>query len=609
MKATERRFELKKSLLVKRMEFHNRKRLGADNIAAYSIINWEKLCQELGKPKLEGCSLLKGYVGYMQPIFGITLVNVKYKDNNFLLPLYGGLACYFADIIITGKTAEEHLDDLEEVLLRLQNSGITTQFEKRQVYDEIRYFGHNINKNRIHPNTDKILPIMNFKTQINIQDFKVFLGEICFCSKFLEMLHSPIQIKAKIYDEPALRYYKPSPSIMLRTDASNVGSGPIHHHRTKNIIINTIMYAFTRKHLQNGQSKKFRSCIWEDHLRYLLDHRPLERIFRTNRKIPSTIYSRLVPMAIKLRMYSNETNNKSGMDAMKSLAKFYVWLPEISRDYDLHVLRCTHCQHLETERGNHRFILECDIISIDTNTYWHITSCRWDAEIYVLNNANSNYVIRQFGDSFNRFKVLRLFVTDIGTQFTSREFEEESLSKIGVKRIKISPIIKNEWSGSKNDPDSKKYKQLNTIADINKTLSMRLLMHRIPHPLPINHQAQSSVESTTEHDTLPKYREFACGDKKDRETYHINMKLMTQQREDIPIIYRNVLKHKGSNQISHGPCHGTIQLTCRFMRRYSWKIFTLGDSKRLEFEQRQTGNSLKQLKGVDPLKAARLFQP
>ena len=35
-----------------------------------------------------------------------------------------GVACYIDDIIITGKSDEEHLEDLEEVLKRLQRHGV-----------------------------------------------------------------------------------------------------------------------------------------------------------------------------------------------------------------------------------------------------------------------------------------------------------------------------------------------------------------------------------------------------------------------------------------------------------------------------------------------------
>ena len=68
-----------------------------------------------------------------------------------------GVACYIDDIIITGKTDEEHLEHLEEVLRHLLRHGIHVKWAKcRFLQPSVDFLGHHVDAEGIHTTEDKL---------------------------------------------------------------------------------------------------------------------------------------------------------------------------------------------------------------------------------------------------------------------------------------------------------------------------------------------------------------------------------------------------------------------------------------------------------------------
>ena len=67
---------------------------------------------------------------------------------------------YIDDILVTGKTEEEHLRTLDEVLTRLENAGVRLKREKCMfMADDVIYLGHRISKEGIRPTDDEVRAI------------------------------------------------------------------------------------------------------------------------------------------------------------------------------------------------------------------------------------------------------------------------------------------------------------------------------------------------------------------------------------------------------------------------------------------------------------------
>ena len=65
--------------------------------------------------------------------------------------------CYVDDILVTGSTAEEHLQNLESVLERLQKYGIRAKRAKCLFMSEkVEYLGHRIDSEGLHTMASKV---------------------------------------------------------------------------------------------------------------------------------------------------------------------------------------------------------------------------------------------------------------------------------------------------------------------------------------------------------------------------------------------------------------------------------------------------------------------
>ena len=62
-----------------------------------------------------------------------------------------GTSCILDDMIITGKDDKEHLENLEEVLKRLQANGLRANREKCEFFQmKITYCGHEVDRHGLH---------------------------------------------------------------------------------------------------------------------------------------------------------------------------------------------------------------------------------------------------------------------------------------------------------------------------------------------------------------------------------------------------------------------------------------------------------------------------
>ena len=65
--------------------------------------------------------------------------------------------CYIDSILITGATKEEHLHNLDEVLRRLQQHGITLKCPKCVfMQDSVVYLGHRVDGEGLHTTDHKV---------------------------------------------------------------------------------------------------------------------------------------------------------------------------------------------------------------------------------------------------------------------------------------------------------------------------------------------------------------------------------------------------------------------------------------------------------------------
>ena len=159
------------------------------------------------------------------------------------------------DILITGKSDAEHLQNLGEVLKRLQNNGLRVKPAKCQFMESsVEYLGHRINASGIHTATKKVNAISKVPVPQNTQQLRSFLGLLHYYGKFLQDLSSLLhllnrllksnaqwkwsadcqkafeQANNQLASAPVLAHYNVTQKLKLAADASTYRLGAVISH-------------------------------------------------------------------------------------------------------------------------------------------------------------------------------------------------------------------------------------------------------------------------------------------------------------------------------------------------------------------------------------------
>ena len=188
--------------------------------------------------------------------FGITSAPAIFQrtmDN--LLQGLKHVCVYIDNILIMGKTEDEHLRVLNEVLDQLERSGIQLWKDKCVfMAPEVVYLGHCINSEGLHPTSDKVQAITLAPRPSNIGELRAFIGLVNFYGKFmknLSTLHAPLYKllrkgvgwKWKTAQEEAFKgaeellkfqnllvHYNPNQELIFTCDALPYGLGAVLAH-------------------------------------------------------------------------------------------------------------------------------------------------------------------------------------------------------------------------------------------------------------------------------------------------------------------------------------------------------------------------------------------
>ncbi len=161
-----------------------------------------------------------------------------------------GVVSIVDDVIVHGRTRQEHDQNLHEALRRISGSGIKLNEDKLDVgVSEVQYFGHLLTSDGLKPDPAKVSAIRDMDPPCNRAELETVLGMINYLSKFapnLAEITSPMRkllvkdvifswdkpqdtafqkVKDLITQSPVLSYYDSKKPLTLQTDASRSGLG------------------------------------------------------------------------------------------------------------------------------------------------------------------------------------------------------------------------------------------------------------------------------------------------------------------------------------------------------------------------------------------------
>ena len=287
-----------------------------------------------------------GLYRYKRLMFGISSAPEIYQSMVAdIIRGIPGVTNLADDIVIHGKTREEHDSRLVRALDCLEKSGMTLNERKCSFgASEINFVGHQVTDKGVNPGKDKVKAVLEAEEPINVGQMKSFLGLVGYCSKFIPDFSSKTEclrrltlgmkpadkitldseeklafkrLKDDLASADTLAYFDIDAETSLYTDASPVGLGLVLTQR-QNGQERVVCYAsrtLTKVERRYCQTEEALSIVWAcERLHHYLfgvkftlltDHQALETIYGKAKKVTSARIERWV-----LRLQSYDFNVK-----------------------------------------------------------------------------------------------------------------------------------------------------------------------------------------------------------------------------------------------------------------------------------------------------------
>ena len=136
----------------------------------------------------------KGLFQYNWLVFGVASAPAMWQQAmDQILEGIPHVQCILDDMIISGATDQEHLDNLEEVLSRLSKHGLRANSSKCEFFKKrIEFCGHEISKLGLHKSQQKVNAVINAPRPENVSQVRSFVGLInyyhCWFETFIVSL-------------------------------------------------------------------------------------------------------------------------------------------------------------------------------------------------------------------------------------------------------------------------------------------------------------------------------------------------------------------------------------------------------------------------------------
>lgn len=145
---------------------------------------------EKGSRKFLTINTHRGLFEYTRLPFGISSApGIFQRTIESLLRGIDGVSVYLDDILITGKSEEEHLANVDRVLSILGSAGLKLNKGKSKFCKQsVEYLGFVIDQDGLHTLPTKVSAIREAKQPTNVSELRAFLGMINYYSKFLQNL-------------------------------------------------------------------------------------------------------------------------------------------------------------------------------------------------------------------------------------------------------------------------------------------------------------------------------------------------------------------------------------------------------------------------------------
>lgn len=193
-----------------------------------------------------------------------------------------GVIIYLDDIVVYGRSKEEHDRRLSAVLQRLAEYEVLLN-KKKCVFDveSLEFLGHELSVKGVRPTESRVAAIQNFREPQNVSELRSFLGLICYVGRFMpdlasrtaslrQLLRADVPFKWTVKESTAFKevkneaskidylgFFDPKDRTKLIADASPCGLGAVLLQEDSRGQIRIIAYA--SKALSDLEKKYFQT--------------------------------------------------------------------------------------------------------------------------------------------------------------------------------------------------------------------------------------------------------------------------------------------------------------------------------------------------------------
>jgi hypothetical protein len=162
---------------------------------------------------------------------------------------------YLDDILVTGSSEAEHMENLDRVLCRLSEYGLKLRKDKCEfLRSSVEYLGHVIDKDGVHKAQSKVKEIANMPLPKDLSSLRSYLGMLNYYRRYIPNLAAEIvplndmlqkqrkfkwskeaiatfeKSKRLLQESGFLTHFDPRLPLVVATDASPFGIGAVLSH-------------------------------------------------------------------------------------------------------------------------------------------------------------------------------------------------------------------------------------------------------------------------------------------------------------------------------------------------------------------------------------------
>ena len=111
-----------------------------------------------------------------------------------------GCEAIMDDIIVFGKSAEEHDENLQNTFQVIKESGLKLNKDKCEIKKtKLTYFGHVLSAEGVSPDPEKVKAITDLEAPTNVPELRRLIGTINYLGRFIPNLASVMRPMSELF--------------------------------------------------------------------------------------------------------------------------------------------------------------------------------------------------------------------------------------------------------------------------------------------------------------------------------------------------------------------------------------------------------------------------